>query len=428
MKLKGLEFYPKKTFYRQLFYFLMTVFGVSFFLVLLISGGYSMRGLLAPDRNNSLMEFFNKMILSGGDPYSSGSTAMPFALLVYRFLFGFVSPEAVSKLIPSRVSSEYTPNVKIYQQFNFPFILYSVFSLSLLYFALRALKKGSRGERFGFILITFLSAPLLFAFERGSDVVLTLGLVIFFFAGKDSENQNLRTLSVFALGAACAFSFYPLLFCLLLLRKKRFGDAVKTVLVCLVLTVPALAVAGGGFGGAGRLVSNIIAAGNERRLALLGQLNFSGCAVNVFAGTSMKNETLVIIGRIFGLSVGAAALFGAAVAKKEWQCVTLLCGLIFGLTPFCETYMLALFAIPLILLIDGEDANSVFSYVSLILLTLTQALIVSPDISARSYTRMFITRLTSYGALALVLMTAIYSIAVFIKDLRCSFLRRRNLS
>ncbi len=418
MKLPFLKIDPKKTYYRQLFFFLMTVFSLSFLGVLLFSGGYSMRGLLDPDRNGSFMEFFNKLILSGGDTYGSGSVTAPFAVLFYRCLLLFVPGSVIDKYVPSRASSGYPNEVKIYQQFNFPFILFSVTSIFLLFFALKSLKKGNGCERFFFIFFIFLSSPMLFSFERGGDVILPLGLCALFFAAKDSEKKLVRNLALIALGVACAFGIYPLLFCLLLLNKKKFRDTGIVLAVFAVLTLPALFIVGGGFGGAGRYISNLIGVWKESGLALLGTLNFSGCAVNLFAGSSLSNGALLAVGNVFACVIGVFALAAVFFAKKEWQTVTLICGLIAGLSPVSGTQLLVFFAIPLALLIDGEDANRPVSYISLVLLTLTQALIVSPDITAHSYTRMFATRIASYGMLALVILTAVVSAADFAKDLR----------
>lgn len=417
MKIPGLQFDPKKTYYKQLFFFLMTVFALSFFLVLLISGGYSMRGLLAADTNGSFMDFFSKMILSGENAYASEAVAAPFALLFYRGLLVLVSNILISNYIPSLASSSFPASIKMYQEFNFPFILYSLLLLVLLFFALRGLKKGCNAEKYALIFIIFLSAPMLFAFERGSDTVLTLALLLFFFAGKDSEKKLIANLSLLSLGIACAFSLYPLLFCIVLLRKKRFLDTLKVFGVCLVLTVPALFIVGGGFSGAMQLAKNLINAWTGNMLVLSGQLSFPKCAVNLFADTRLPNETLVLIGNVFALVTGIIVLTGALLAKKEWQQTALICGLIFGLSPLCEANLLILFAIPTVLLLDTEKTNSAVSYVSLLFLILTQALIVSPDVTSRSYTRMFVTRLTSYGVLVFVLLLTAVSVVDSVKGL-----------
>ncbi len=417
MKLKGLKLDPKKAYYRQLFFFLMTVFALSFLGVLLFTGGYSIRGLLASDRYGSFMEFFNKLILSGGDSYRSGSVTAPFALLFYRCLLLFVPGSVIDRYVPSRVSSAYPAEVKIYQEFNYPFILFSVIAIFLLFFALKALKKGSGCERFAFIFFIFLSSPMLFGFERGSDVVITVALCALFIGGKDSEKKIVRNLSLAALGVAGALAVYPLLFCILLLKKKRFIDAGKVLAVFVVLTVPALFIVGGGFAGAAKYIANIIAVWKENSLLLTGQLNFSKCLINLFAGTSASNGLLFAAGNIFACVIGVLALAAAFLAKKEWQTAALVCGLIAGLAPLCETHLLAFFAIPLAMFLDAEDANAPASYVTLILLTLTQALVVSPDAAVHGYTRMFVTRLTGYGTLVLVVLVAATAAADFAKGL-----------
>ncbi len=406
----------EKTFHKQLYLFLMTVFAVSFFLVLILSGGYSMRGLLAADRNNSFMDFFNKLILSGGDPYAAGSLSAPFALLFYRGLLAFVPQSLLDKLVPSPSSSAFSPSVKIYQQFYFPFILYAVVTLTLLFFALRAIKKGSPVERFAYIFLTFLSAPMLFAFERGCDVVLTLALTALFFAGKNSESKIVKNLAMVSLGFACAFSFYPLLFLLPLLKKKRFWDAAKVFLVCLVLTAPAVFVVGSGIEGFGLYFSNVINSWRENSLSLLGHLSFSKSLVALLSGTSLSAQSLATAGDVFAAVIGVVVLFGAVTAKKEWQQTALICVLIAGISPIADTCSLVFFAIPAAMLMDCDEKCSVVSCISLGLVTLTQALIPSPDVASRSYTRLFITRVTGYGILVLAVLLAVSSVISLFRD------------
>ncbi|MCR5694148.1 MAG: DUF2029 domain-containing protein [Clostridia bacterium] len=411
MKNGLLKLDPKKTYYKQLCYFLMTVFALSFFIVLLASGGYSMRGLLYPDRSSSLMEFFNKIILSGKDPYSFGSVDPPFAILVYRALLMLVPSKTISTLDKSPASSAFTTAVKTYQQFYFPFILYAITALTLLFFSLRALKAGKPTERFGFIFMSFLSAPMLFAFERGSDIVLTMALVTLFYAEKGSEKKAGRLVAAGALGVACAFSLYPVLFCLTLLRKKRYREVLEVGIIFTLLTVPSVFVVGGGISGAAQFVSNLVSEAKANSLALLGQLNFAKDFIYVFSGTPIPGRILALVFNVLAGIFGLFMLAGAFLAKKEWHSVALICGVLCGLSPFCETSLLMFFAIPLAMLLDEENENSVASYVCAALLTLTQALIVSPDISSRNYTRMFITRLSSYSMLALSILLTVLQVS-----------------
>ena len=406
---------PGKTLYKQLFYFLTAVFALSFFVVLLASGGYSMRGLLDPDRSGTFMEFFNNLILSDKEPYKSGSLTPPFAILLYRGLLTFVSPATLKTIVKSPSSSSFSPLVKTYQQFYFPFIVFALLSLCLLFFALRALKSGCVGEKIGFIFAVFLSAPMLFALERGSDVVLTLGLVALFFAGKDSEKKLTRNLSLAALGVACAFGFYPLLFCIALAGKKRFIDILKVFGVFITLTVPALFIVGGGIGGAGLYVRNLVNVWKDNSLNVLGQLNFSGDLVYLLSGTGASNGALTLAGTLFAAAAGLLTLAGAILAKKDWQSTALICCLICGISPLCDTSLLVFFAIPISMILDGETENSAVTYISLTLTVLTQALIVSPDISVRSYTRAFITRISGFSVLALALLLFAVSISDLIK-------------
>ena len=108
-------------------------------------------------------------------------------------------------------------------------ILCMVFAAALLFFLLWKLFSP---EKKGWLpaCLCILSAPSVFAFERGNLIYLTSVLIAFFLLFYRSENLILRELSFLCLAVAAAFKVFPALFGLLLLSEQRWKEAFRLLL------------------------------------------------------------------------------------------------------------------------------------------------------------------------------------------------------
>ena len=395
-----------RTYYKIVFYFLSGVFAASFFILLLTTGGYAARGILFASREQTFMDFFNSLLSTADDPYEHYSFYPPFAMLFYKLMLLMVPEKVLDRVIVSKAATSFSPDAKLFQQLYFPFILYSLLTVILLFFALRSAKSGALGERIAFVFLAFTSAPMLFMFERANNLIIPLFLLIFFVKNKNSEKMLRRELALAALGVAAAFKIYPLLFCALLLHEKRVKDILKVFLYFIVLTLPPLFLFFGGFGSIKLIFGNLAIYGGKHGLAIGSQLNFAKTVIFPFTFTKVSSRLLLSIGQSFKVVVTVFACIGAVFAKKEWQRAALVCCLIYGYPAACSTYLLTLFIIPIMLLLDNENENSFTGYASILLMTVTQLLIVIPDPFTGAFTRDVPTKITSY---AILLLTVILS-------------------
>ncbi|MBP1588478.1 MAG: DUF2029 domain-containing protein [Clostridia bacterium] len=395
-----------KTYYKTVFYFISGVFAASFFILLLTTGGYAARGILFASREQTFMDFFNSLLSTSKNPYENYSFYPPFAMLCYKLLLYMVPGKVLDRVIVSRSATSFSPDAKLFQQLYFPFILYSLLTVILLFFALKSAKSGKTAERVAFIFLAFTSAPMLFMLERANNIIIPLFLLIYFVKQKDSERRLNRELALAALGVAAAFKIYPILFCALLLHEKRIKDILKVAAYFLVLSIPPIFIFFGGIGSFRMIVENLAIYGDKHGLAIGSQLNFAKTVIFPFTYSTVSSDLLLRIGQAFKVTVTLFASVGAVFARKEWQRAALVCCIIYGYPAACSTYLLTFFLIPIMLLLDTEKENSPVSYASLVLMTLTQILLVVPNPLTGAFTRDVPTKVTSY---AIILLTVLLS-------------------
>ena len=134
-------------------------------------------------------------------------------------------------------------------------------SAAALFTALYRLSAGadalSRRRRALLCGALLLSAPSLYALERGNIIVLAAALCTAFLAGYRSENRTARELSFLALAAAAALKVYPALLGLLLLYERRWREAARLMLYGAALTLLPFLCLNGGFHNVPLLLENV---------------------------------------------------------------------------------------------------------------------------------------------------------------------------
>lgn len=108
------------------------------------------------------------------------------------------------------------------------------------------LMDARKGKRWLLAATLLLSAPSLYAFERGNIVLLSAVLSTLFLYGYDRDSRLTREVAFLALAASAALKIYPALFGLLLLFEKRWKEAARLVLYGLAFALlPFLCIEGG---------------------------------------------------------------------------------------------------------------------------------------------------------------------------------------
>lgn len=408
----------EKTYYKEIFFIIMIVTTLMFAGLMYVTNGFVARGLFFSNSSNSYMDFFNSMLYNIGNPYENQVFYPPFACMLYKLCLLMVPNSLIESTLTSMTTNSYTPNIKLQQGFMFPFLLYSIVTICILFFALVTAKKGSKPEKYLFTVLIFLSAPALFMFERANNIILVLSFLLLFITWYDDEKRSKREVALICLGIATALKIYPVLFCALLLKKKRIWDIAKVFAYTLVLTIIPLFIFYGGFSALANMFGNLSSYGSNNILSVGTQLNFGKCFILPFFNTGISNETLILIANIAKYVICIPAAIAAIFSKKPWIQATLCCAIIYGYQSTCATYLLVLFAIPLLMMLDSETEKSALNYVILggFILLLSTVTVIIPV--GGDYTRLIGTKITSYTVLLITLILTVCGLIDFGKELK----------
>ena len=401
-----------------MFFILMGAFLLAFLIMLPVTHGYASRGFLNEDRTQTFMDFFNRLLTAYNDPYDNYRFYTPLSMLFYGVLVKIVPESKIKSLVVSNRAELYTENVKLWQAYWIPFLIFALLSLSVLFYAIYAEKSGSMAERCLFIALVFLSVPALFAFERGSDFIITFALVIIFFHERKAKKRFLRELSIVILGFASAFALWPLLFVLLLLSEKRFWDVLKVLAYSVILFVVPYVLLYGDLPELWSGINTELSRALDNVTVMSGQLNFPQLIMFPLFNTDLSVGELMSLGNIFGIITVAITVSGIFLAPKTWQKLALISALTAGCSLRADTHLLIIFVLPVISLLNDEKKNTPETYAGLIIMTCMLAMIPSYSFASGSFNRSFITKFSSYGMLLLIIMLFAHAIIDKIRNFK----------
>lgn len=133
------------------------------------------------------------------------------------------------------------------------FILTLLFAMVLVYINVRA----NIQKKLPITLIFFFSVTTLGALLTGNIINLSAVLALIFLFGFDSENKAVREISYIALALSAGMKLYPALFGILILKRKRFKDAARTIIYGLFAFFIPFLFFEGGFGNIPLFLRNV---------------------------------------------------------------------------------------------------------------------------------------------------------------------------
>lgn len=315
----------------------------------LISNTSSINQIIFHDINDYFMDFYNSIYHANNDPYALRSIYPPFTYLIYKFFSIFISNDIIS---------HGSLAIRDSQGGNIALLVFQMTSFIPLILGVNNFNKGTKLEKAIFTSIVLLTSPFLFAYERGNIIILSLVLLMMFVFIKDNENKVLRELSFICLAMSACIKVYPAIFGLLLIKDKRYKEAIRTIVYgILIFFIPFMF-----FGGISSIVGML-----EGIVLTTDMFSMVGFGYLVDLGSSLRLLFNGILG-IDGVFIQTIAkvlpymlLVGGCVClwsiKKEWKQVCLLTTLIVLVPGFSWTYVLIFFIIPLIMFINEENKN-----------------------------------------------------------------------
>lgn len=247
------------------------------------------------------------------------------------------------------------------------------------------------------IILLMLSVPFLFTVERGNIILLSFIGTLVFFAMKDSEKKWVREAGYLCLAFAAAIKIYPAIFGFVLVKEKRYKEALRLAIYgIIVFVIPFLVFCEEGIGGIFLFFGNLLGWSSAYTNSITKQVALgSGLTRNIVK--EILDPNVIDGSRIgfaafmehffmwLGLSVGAATRVAAKLgtclsaiafviaffSRKKWQFILLLTCVLVGFQSRSYVYTAIFLIIPFIFFLR-EEKRSAWNvvYFSLLMLIL----------------------------------------------------------
>lgn len=343
---------------KKYFFYSTTVLGIMiFFIQGIITRGYSFYNFFSRDISNYFMDFYNTLATLIIGPYDNGSIYPPLPLLMYKILLRFIPYDIVEK-------GSFA--IRATQTGQIVFLAYTLITLMVFFALIIEAKKGTRLEKYIFILVTLFSAPFLFQFERANIIFVALLFSMTFIFFKDSKNHIIREFALVSLAVSSAIKIYPVLFGLLLIKDRRYKDFFKICIYGLALFIlPFFFISG--INQLHNLINNFSYASRATTEWGLGYaVNTQNLVRIIAAFFGDFSHGSILLGRILSIIIFVLGIVGAIFIRSKWKTITLLTLLMILVPPISYEYTLVFMIIPLILFLDSKEKKNRFDYIYLI--------------------------------------------------------------
>lgn len=380
-KKKDLKTENEKTYYKHIFYIAMACFIFIFFLMAFITGGESFDGLFFNNNSDTFMDHYNSVVYNAIDPYENGVVYPPLATFVYGSLCKIIPEDFFNSIVSDPTVLSQPKEMKSNQGFIFQFLLFSVAVILMLLVVVYLCKRGPNYEKAGFSFLLLFSAPMMYAFERGNNIVVPLVFSLIFVNYYDSKNKVLKELALISLGIAVAFKLYPIAFGVLLFRNRQYKELFRAGLYCFILTVLPFFLFYNGFQSIEYFITRIQQFDDKRSTAVSinGQLSFKSMVYYIVGFLRIKLPNIELVATIFRYAITGLCIAGTFFVKSNWKAAVLCACFICGFQGSCPRYLLIFFFVPILMFIDCEKKKSWVNYICLLFLILIVAPMALPD-------------------------------------------------
>ena len=188
-------------------------------MICFLTEGKFISAVFANDPSDTFMDFFNSINGAKYDPYNDNFSNYPaLACLIYKVFLN---------IIPGSMRTGDGFSLRNNQMAMIGFLLFLICTLWIMQILIRQKYKANEFSQNILFIVLLISAPFMFAFERGNIILLCFVFSMFFCFFFDSENKILKELSFLALAIAAAIKIYPAVLGLILIKRKNFKDAFR---------------------------------------------------------------------------------------------------------------------------------------------------------------------------------------------------------
>ncbi len=332
---------------KKVYFYITTISGVLIFILGgLITRGYSFYNLFQSNKSDYFMDFYNPLSELFNGPYTHGSIYPPLPLLIFKFIL---------RLIPYDIASKGPSIIRSTQSGEIVFLLFMLMTLLMFFILIMEIKKGTKIEKYIFSFVILLSAPFLFEFERANIIFLALLLLMVFVFFKDNKNRFIRELALISLAASAGIKIYPAIFVLMLIKEKRFKDALKVFFyIVTFLILPVIMI--GGISQLLILIKNIFttsdgiyAWGVGYAVSIENFIRIIGAFYGNFGAFP------ILIGKTLSFLIFLFGIISVFSLHPKWKTTALLSLLMIAVPSISFEYVLIFMIIPLIMFLDSEE-------------------------------------------------------------------------
>lgn len=365
---------------------LATVFSILCTLfALFISHGEVFSKIFFHDSLDTGMDFFHSIeYVCGRNPYEKYSTLYPpFANLCFYMLFRFIPfwqfnqwTETYEEGIASRGSNI---DLRIWQPTLFLFILFILISVLCLFILIQ--KIIYEMEYANLITLSFIfSYGVLWAFERGNIIIISLLCCLFFLEYKDSKNKVISELALIMLAASAGLKLYPAIFGIILIYEKQYKKAFRAIIYGILFFILPFFAFREGIKGLPILLETVFSFG-EKGVASANELGIAIIAQNIekYLKISLDTQLILNLGTAFRILAIILVLISGFLLKKYWQ-RNLACCLAFMLLQTPGGYVVIFYIIPLLFMLIEEKNISKQNVIPFAGLIFTQLLLPVWDV------------------------------------------------
>lgn len=304
------------------------------------------------------MDLYNSMIYAENVDYQESSAVYP----PLNYVFYGLLARSVPAIEGQHIDADPQPGSLLKtQEAIMTFLFVSIGCVILLLTVLQHLSKSSGWKLVLLTIVVLTCGPVLFVLERGNGAIFSVGLVGCFLLWYKNDNWMMRELALICLAIGAVIKIYPVLFGLLLLREKRWGQSLRCILYGLLLFLLPYAFVGG-WAALQAYITNCL----NDAVGLLGAYRMTGGGTRI----DLENITQLIV-HIFALKGGATArklilivlVAMPFVARSNWRSVLAVASLCVLSPSFSFYYAACFYLLPMSLfLLETEHRGIDYLY------------------------------------------------------------------
>lgn len=314
------------------------------------------------DTRDTGMDFFHSLeYVRGMAPYALFNTLYPpLANLLFYVLYMVIPGGVSERWMPTLEEGVWARGTDIdLRTHQAPMLLFILFVMIASWMLISMIRTVLKEYPFGWAncaALCFLLCPgSLHAIERGNILFATIPLILFFLEYRDSENKILRELALLSLAVAAGLKLYPAFWGVLLLRDKKYGQAVRAVLYGILSVILPALVFQEGLMGIPMWLSVVFDFGSGNTMPWVGTgfaniLHRVALHAQVYWGIEIGTQWFSAAAII----LSAFLLLISLVLKKEWQS-TLAIAMAIILFQSQGQYIYSFLIIPMVLFLAEED-------------------------------------------------------------------------